>query len=202
MVLTCKTCKSKFEKPWKNIDFKNPNRGYYCSGKCYKAQFLENPTGIMRTCSLCCLEKDESLFLKRYSGKRRGQCSSWCKLCFSDRQMVRANAAKIRAIKELGNKCSTCNNSYHPAVYEFHHKDPFGKLCDWTTLRSRSFERIMLELRKCRLVCANCHRIEHVNQLTWNKAAEEAGVEPARQLRSPVFKTGPVTNRVVPPKLS
>jgi ribosomal protein L44E len=33
-------------------------------------------------------------------------------------------ARKLEAIKFLGGKCQDCGNEYHPAVYEFHHRNP------------------------------------------------------------------------------
>ena len=68
---------------------------------------------------------------------------------------------KVKAIEYLGGKCNTCNNSYHPAIFEFHHLDPSTKEKDPSKMLSLSWERLSAELDKCLLLCANCHRLIH-----------------------------------------
>jgi predicted HNH restriction endonuclease len=68
---------------------------------------------------------------------------------------------KLKAIEYLGGVCSDCNQQFHPAVYEFHHIDPATKDRDPSKMLSLSWERLANELDKCKLLCANCHRLEH-----------------------------------------
>ncbi len=68
---------------------------------------------------------------------------------------------KLEAIQYLGGNCKHCGNVFHPAVYEFHHLDPTTKDRDPSKMLSLSWERIIKELDKCLLLCANCHRLEH-----------------------------------------
>ena len=68
------------------------------------------------------------------------------------------------AIGYLGNHCEDCAlhlRDSHYAVFEFHHRDPAHKDVDWSKLRLRPLEAIHHELRKCALLCANCHRVRH-----------------------------------------
>ena len=45
---------------------------------------------------------------------------------------------------------------------EFHHKDPNAKEFILSNVKSHKFnETIILELNKCMLLCANCHRELH-----------------------------------------
>lgn len=68
---------------------------------------------------------------------------------------------KLEAIDYLGGRCSYCNNTFHPAVYEFHHRNPEEKDRDPSKMLQLSWERLKAELDKCDLVCANCHRLHH-----------------------------------------
>lgn len=68
---------------------------------------------------------------------------------------------KLLAIEYLGGKCDTCKEAFHPAVYEFHHTDPSTKDRDPSKMMALSWERLEKELDKCKLLCANCHRLEH-----------------------------------------
>lgn len=52
-------------------------------------------------------------------------------------------------------------NTYPYPAMHFHHRDGEMKDVSWTKLRLRSWDKIVLELDKCDLVCANCHAIIH-----------------------------------------
>jgi len=68
---------------------------------------------------------------------------------------------KLWAIDYLGGKCGKCQQTFHPAVYEFHHRNPEDKDRDPSKMLTLSLERLTSELNKCDLLCANCHRLEH-----------------------------------------
>jgi predicted HNH restriction endonuclease len=58
--------------------------------------------------------------------------------------------------------CERCGFS-HPAAIQFHHRDPKMKDFDVGNAAKSglSFERILAEIAKCEVLCANCHAIEH-----------------------------------------
>jgi len=64
--------------------------------------------------------------------------------------------AELDAMKSL--PCTDCHVSYPPYVMQFDHRNPAEKLfpIDASAMR-RSHEKLMTELAKCDLVCANCH---------------------------------------------
>jgi hypothetical protein len=61
-----------------------------------------------------------------------------------------------------GLSCMSCGFS-HPAALDFHHRDPEQKEFDISTSPQRGMgrERILKEIAKCDILCANCHRILH-----------------------------------------
>lgn len=69
---------------------------------------------------------------------------------------------KIVLVDCCGGKCNICGYSRSIKALEFHHIDPqtksFGLTQDG---RSRSKELQIQQIRKCILVCANCHREIH-----------------------------------------
>lgn len=71
--------------------------------------------------------------------------------------------ARRQALVEfLGNKCARCGGTFHPAVYDFHHKDPTTKKFNISLkLAYLSLEILTAEAEKCELLCANCHRLRH-----------------------------------------
>ena len=82
--------------------------------------------------------------------------------CGSCTTAIRRFLAKDRAIRLLGGKCARCGFDGHPAALEFHHKTGTAdKEFTIGSVSNRSWPRIEKELKKCELICSNCHRIEH-----------------------------------------
>lgn len=68
---------------------------------------------------------------------------------------------KIDAINYLGGVCNKCKGTFDPVIYDFHHIDPTTKEKDPSQILLRKWDRLVKELDKCVLLCANCHRLEH-----------------------------------------
>ena len=62
--------------------------------------------------------------------------------------------------------CSICGES-RPACLTFHHRDPSDKLIEVSILvaRHNKRERILAEIAKCDVMCANCHADLHFSHL-------------------------------------
>jgi hypothetical protein len=58
--------------------------------------------------------------------------------------------------------CKICGES-HPACLDFHHKDPNEKEINIGNVLSLGWskDRILKEITKCDVLCANCHRKHH-----------------------------------------
>lgn len=65
--------------------------------------------------------------------------------------------------------CDTCGED-HPAVIDFHHEDPSEKEFSISVAirKNYSLRRIVLEIKKCRMLCSNCHR-----KLHWEERGNE-----------------------------
>jgi hypothetical protein len=63
---------------------------------------------------------------------------------------------------KAGRSCSRCGFS-HPAVLQFHHRDPAAKKVEVAAAARQGWSRsrILAEIAKCDLLCANCHFIVH-----------------------------------------
>ncbi len=83
-------------------------------------------------------------------------------------EAVKKRRKKIRqmALDRLGGKCSRCGYDQCEEALEFHHLDSsqkdFGISSQGYT---RSWKRVEEELKKCILLCANCHREIHVGKI-------------------------------------
>jgi hypothetical protein len=131
----------------------------------------------MKKCSKCKEDKELNEFGVNNYNLKDGK-SSYCKKCMRDTVKIDYNNNK----KKYNNRnklykrnqtewykeykatlsCSKCGFQ-HPAVIDFHHKDPKQK--DFTIgselYNGKSVEEIKKEIDKCDILCANCHRILH-----------------------------------------
>ena len=57
------------------------------------------------------------------------------------------------------NSCIDCGVKYPPFVMEFDHRDPKSRKSHISRVFFTSEKMFMEEIKKCDLVCANCHRI-------------------------------------------
>lgn len=110
-----------------------------------------------KLCNSCGVEKSINDF---YIQKDRKCRFHECKECLKKRQKNRVEAHKKKAVDLLGGKCSKCGYNECLAALDFHHEDPTIKEFNLHCGR-RSWEDIEQELKKCILLCANCHRKEH-----------------------------------------
>lgn len=84
---------------------------------------------------------------------------------YKQRTRRRTRAAALRYL--AGKGCESCG-CRDPRVLEFDHLDPEKKRTTISTLISQGYswgsEQIRKEVRKCRVLCANCHRLHTVVQ--------------------------------------
>jgi hypothetical protein len=64
---------------------------------------------------------------------------------------------------KISRGCSRCGYNTHPSALDLHHREPALKLDTVSQMaaKNRSWNSIYVEVEKCDVVCANCHRIEH-----------------------------------------
>ena len=80
----------------------------------------------------------------------------------SDRVQAWRKRAKAKVVAICGGKCNLCGYDRLQTALEFHHLDPSEK--DFSVTGATNTKRLSLmieEVRKCILVCANCHREIH-----------------------------------------
>ena len=69
--------------------------------------------------------------------------------------------------------CDICGWSGHHAALDFDHVDPQDKSFHIAqSIAGRALSPLMAEVRKCRGLCANCHRIHTYNEAQRNKKYE------------------------------
>lgn len=104
------------------------------------------------------------------------------------KRWIKNKANFLRAVRLLGGKCCECGES-HIATLDFHHLDPNQK--EFTVallLRTNDWVKIENELKKCKLVCSNCHRKTHFDANLYEQHRVEIeqradGITPLREIK-------------------
>lgn len=131
-----------------------------------------------KECSWCNQIKLHSEFHKDKTNQRCLGLSYYCKECANEKSKIwndekgnpqkrnkqaveKKYKRKQEAIVYFENKCMDCNNSFPSCCYDFHHLDPKEKELNLANAANYSKEIYMKELKKCVMLCSNCHRIRH-----------------------------------------
>jgi len=94
-------------------------------------------------------------WIRKHSQKRKDRRSKMKKFVFEIKKNL---------------KCERCSYNKHPAALQFHHRDPNQKEMSIKDLTNRmSKERILEEIKKCEVLCANCHQILHFEEKPYSK---------------------------------
>lgn len=143
---------------------------------------LENETKI---CNVCKIEKQIIFFNLRRDGnteKPKYRCKE-CELKYIQkynkvhikdtrhRNRKRKDKLKIWFNEKFKNKpCKDCNGIFPPCCMDFDHLDGQIKSRTLATLVGEGYskEKILEEVSKCDLICANCHRIR-TRSRGWNQ---------------------------------
>ena len=127
----------------------------------------------MKECGRCKVEKSVDEFYKNNKNLTTG-LSSWCKQCQKSDKKTHYKNNRDKYIQSEVNgrkwfieykrtlKCSRCGFN-HPAALDFHHIDPSTKSFKMSNISrvEKNKALIMEEISKCKVLCANCHRVEH-----------------------------------------
>lgn len=132
-----------------------------------------------KICSKCKIEKDIDEF--PFKNKEKNVRHSACKECWKEIRKKSYNKdKKITRDRNKRNKnknvewyreyksnlkCNRCPEN-HIAYLEFHHSDSEKKEFNVLTLirSTYSIKKILIEIEKCEVLCANCHRKLHFNE--------------------------------------
>ena len=112
----------------------------------------------LKKCPKCKAIKERKEF---YSIKgQKIKVGGFCKSCVLVNNTEKRKEVKRKCVEYLGGKCSTCGYNKSLSALDFHHIDPEQKDKAYVTWK-RNFDKLKIELDKCILLCANCHRELH-----------------------------------------
>lgn len=112
----------------------------------------------MKTCSRCKEEHQEDHFYIKSGSTRRTECRK----CWNNIVLRNQHRIKKLCVDYKGGSCQLCGYNKCVGALEFHHIDPTIKDFQISSSNVSSFnDTVKLELDKCLLLCANCHREQH-----------------------------------------
>jgi hypothetical protein len=136
----------------------------------------------MKECSKCKIDKENIEF--GISSRTKDGSNSWCKLCVRERSKQWYEGNKEKANKKSSKrsqdrrnwineikqqlKCIKCEEN-HIACLEFHHINPIEKKFEIGRAINQigiEKEEILKEIKKCIILCSNCHKKFHYLERT------------------------------------
>jgi hypothetical protein len=177
----CKECKSKYQKDYDYRDgYRNRRRERVQWFRSIKAgqpcadcgQVLE--PSCMDYDHLCDKTDHVSRMVLDNTHKEKileeiEKCELVCVLCHNKRTQKRFGFGKrkypphVQRNIDIINRaksvpCEYCGNQYEPFNMQFDHLDPLVKEVNVSQLKSAKVDKLMLEISRCRVLCAVCHR--------------------------------------------
>lgn len=129
-----------------------------------RVKFLEGRY-ILKTQKKFCEICGKEFQTKNYGNSRRYcfDCSPQVTDNFTraDNIVVKRRAIKRQLVKEAGGKCQKCGYNASIRALQFHHLDPEEKDFTVSTNITRGMNELREEVKKCVLLCSNCHVEEH-----------------------------------------
>jgi len=139
---------------------------------------MENELKYCPGCKLD-LPKDNEHFASRYDRKNK-MYQTLCRKCQSEYRKEHYHKNKQKYIDKARNythsmiewfielkktlKCENCPEDRY-WVLDFHHRDPNKKDIEVSKLiRLGSKKKILNEIKKCKVLCSNCHRDLHYQE--------------------------------------
>lgn len=124
----------------------------------YFGKHLQNSIGLDTYCKICRREKGR----KNYSINKK----DWNEIHNKTKNIKRD---KLIELKENSNGCIKCKEKRHYTL-DYHHIDPSTKLFQISQGEAKGWDKILEEIKKCILICSNCHRefhyLEKLNKIT------------------------------------
>jgi len=99
---------------------------------------------------------------KRLKGRQRKYCSHKCGISYGVKERLRR--LKQKAVDLMGGKCEICGYDKCIAALDFHHINGKKKEFRISRMGSTKWEKVLEELKKCQLLCSNCHRELHYKE--------------------------------------
>ena len=125
----------------------------------------------MKECRYCKKSYPESYFGVALTTKEKVYRRHKCKFCYqATKNVLKGKYGDWIQDYKRKNKCNICKID-DPRVLEFHHLDKKQKdfSISFAYFNRMGLDSIRQEIKKCVILCANCHRIMHWQEREGNR---------------------------------
>lgn len=129
---------------------------------CYEREYENRRDSDLELikCAKCDEIKKTDEFFKK--SNRKNKLDSYCRECNSKDSKERRRKFKKECIDYKGGKCIICGYGKYQGALDFHHLDINEKDFNISHIKKVVVDDfVKIELDKCVLLCANCHREVH-----------------------------------------
>lgn len=153
--------------PWKSAEARRAHRNWrYENDPVYRERVL----AYQRRPEIQERQRLQRLQRRHTDPVYRERVNERCRILYNKNPKPTADRVKLRRTKQqellkeakAGKCCLVCREN-DPCCLDYHHRDPGEKFMTVNDMvRQRySHKRILAEMAKCDLLCANCHRKHH-----------------------------------------
>ena len=122
-----------------------------------------------RECVICKKVLPETEFYKPYESRGKICIRKSCGKCCREERKNSSRNKKQMLLSLAGGKCNVCGYDKCSTALEFHHIDPSTKDPSYSGMTRLPLKKAFLEIKKCVLLCANCHREVHAGYIDLDK---------------------------------
>ena len=113
-------------------------------------------------------KEEKKAYMKQWRQDNKEAVQQYCrdnKEAMAAKAKAKLDARNLEIFEYKGGACEHCSSRElgYLGMYEYHHIDPTTKLHSIGNIIHGPMDRLYAEVDKCLLLCANCHRKEHIN---------------------------------------
>ena len=162
----CVDCGGRFAGHQMDFDHRDPTKKSFNLGSARAG--LKNRTELLEEvakCDIVCANCHRLRTRRQHRARLETRTLSVSPRIDYHRQRWRHHADILDQLRSV--PCVDCGGSFPQCAMDFDHRDPTTKVRSVTQMISNaSIERILAEVAKCDIVCANCHRLRTFQRRT------------------------------------
>ena len=156
--VACADCGGKFLPIQMDFDHRDPRfKSFRVSSAHASLKSRERLLEEVAKCDIVCANCHRRRTRAQHQTRLSKRCASTASKAASQRARSRHHADLLDRLRSR--PCEDCGGSFAPCAMDFDHRDSKTKTTGVTRLINGSYTRLMAEVSKCDIVCANCHRL-------------------------------------------
>jgi hypothetical protein len=154
----CTDCGGRFLPHQMDFDHRDPStKSFYIGSGRASLKSREALLAEIAKCDVVCANCHRLRTRRQHRLRLAGRALSRSPRIVAQRQRQRYHADLLDQLRAV--PCKDCGDRFAPCSMDFDHRDPATKVRSVTRMIVGTIERLLAEVEKCDIVCANCHRL-------------------------------------------